>query len=332
MRRILGIRFSALGDVVLSTCLLELLRRREPGAQLWWLTKRAYAPLLAADPRIDHLVVLEPGESLPALVRRLAPVGFDAVYDAHASLRSRALTPWLGAPVTRLQKDGWARWIHLHGGPVLAPLQRRLVDRYASMVEPGTPPPRPRVHPGTQAEEHVDRRWRTRGPVLALAPGAKHQTKRWPAERFVALGRAARERLGAEIRVFGGPNEREIIEAIAEELAVPVWPPDGPLDQLAAALARVRLLVGNDSGLLHLAEAVGTPVVGLYGPTVRAWGYFPLDPRSVAVEVDLPCRPCSKMGENPCRLADRICLTRIDVATVLARVEERWTRDLVARP
>ena len=87
-------------------------------------------------------------------------------------------------------------------------------------------------------------------------------------------------------------------------------------------IAHCRVLVGNDSGLLHLAEAVGTPVVALFGPTVRAWGYFPWREESRILEHELECRPCSKMGEKPCRLPEKICLTRTSVETVRATIEE----------
>jgi ADP-heptose:LPS heptosyltransferase len=95
---------------------------------------------------------------------------------------------------------------------------------------------------------------------------------------------------------------------------------DCPLPDVAGELARCSLLATNDSGLMHLAEAVGTPVVALFGPTVRQWGFFPRLPGSVVVETPLECRPCSRNGKRECHRGDLACLQHIEVDEVLARV------------
>ena len=346
MRRILVIRFGALGDLVLGTVLLAALREAHPRAEIWWVTKERWAPLLRADGRIDRLVVLPEGGSLGGLLAELESVPFDLVLDAHANLRSRALCALLPpTPVRRLEKDGLARWILLRGGPVLPGLRRRLVDRLLDLVPELGPERRgrlrPRIVPGTDALGRAsewtgdERRW------IAVAPGAKHPTKQWPAERFAALcGRLADEGFG--VIVMGGPDEATTIARVVDDArdagppqAVRAWPVDRSLDESAAVLGACDLLVGNDSGLVHLAEAVGTPAVVLFGPTVREWGYFPLDPRSVVVErPEVPCRPCSKVGDRPCHQTQRWCLTRSTVDEVWRRVgqalhgpperEDRW--------
>jgi ADP-heptose:LPS heptosyltransferase len=100
-----------------------------------------------------------------------------------------------------------------------------------------------------------------------------------------------------------------------------------PLPEVAARLAGCAALVTNDSGLLHLAEAVGTPVVALFGPTVRAFGYAPHLPASRLLETDLDCRPCSRNGKRPCRRGDLACLERLDPAVVLAATAPLLRRD-----
>lgn len=94
---------------------------------------------------------------------------------------------------------------------------------------------------------------------------------------------------------------------------------------MAEVLARCRVAVTNDSGLLHLSEAVGTPVVALFGPTVRAFGYFPLLASSLALERELDCRPCSRTGSRPCHRGDLACLDRIPAAEVRDAVAARLT-------
>lgn len=327
VHRTLVIRFGALGDLVLATALLPGLRRQRPSTHVTWVTKEIWAPLLAHDPRIDALITLGPGESLRSLRSRLDDHGFDRVIDAHSNLRSRLLTAQLPpAPTVRLHKDTFARWLLVAGGPQLASLDRRLVDRFRALVPASRPTDRPRIVVGTRPRARASVAMEDDGPWLAVAPGAKHPAKRWPAERFAAVARAHADRHGARVLVLGGPDDRAEMRVV--ESAVPgavVWPADGPLDEVAAALERCALLLANDSGLVHLAEAVGTPVVAVFGPTVRAWGYFPLDPRSRVVEKDVACRPCSKAGERPCRQPETWCLTRSTVDEVTSVVEDAWS-------
>lgn len=323
--RVLVIRFGALGDLVLTTALLPGLQRE--GAEVTWVTKEQWAPLLAHDPRIHRLEVLHPGESLRALARRLEALGIDRVVDAHATLRSRMLTALLPpVPTTRLEKDTVARWLHVAGLPASRVLDRRLVDRVRALVPAAQPNDRPRIPLGTSATARASGLFEG-GRWMAVAPGAKHPTKQWPVERFAAVARAFAAQTGCRVLVLGGPDERTAVQAVCDAVEdARAWPAERPLDEVAAALAHCDLLLGNDSGLVHLAEAVGTPAVAVFGPTVRAWGYFPLDPASRVIEQDVACRPCSKAGERACRQPDTWCLTRSTVEEVLEAVEDVWTR------
>lgn len=319
LQEVLIIRFGALGDLALSTVLLEAWAADERPRRITWVTKRRWASLLEDDPRVDELVALEEGESVRSLARRLHR-GYDLVLDAHANLRSRLLCALVGGATTRrLAKDTLARWIHLHGAPLPRALDRRLIDRYLELLDGADPAARPRIHIPQAALTRA--RPVDATPRVAVAVGAAHPTKLWPIERFAEL--VARLRSSdIAVTVVGGPGEDGLVRAAARGDDVAIWDPRRPLIELAAHLSGCAVLVGNDSGLLHLAEAVGTPVVGLYGPTVRAWGYFPWRERSRVFEHELPCRPCSKMGEKPCRLPERLCLTRTSMEEVHACVEE----------
>ena len=319
MREVLIIRFGALGDLVLATVLLNAARAGAPPVRITWVTKERWGSLLARDPRIDELILLREGETLLSLAGRLKS-HYDLVIDAHANFRSRFLCFLVGAAETRrIRKDSAARWLFLHGAPLPRALERNLIDRYLELVE-GTPEPaRPSVHvePGV-----IDRsRNPEAGTRIAISIGATHETKRWPIERFAALI-AALVAGGQAVSVIGGPGEDELATLAAADSGAELWDPRRPLDELARLLHSCAVLAGNDSGLLHLAEAVGTPVVALFGPTVKAWGYFPWREQSRILEHELDCRPCSKMGEKPCRLPERLCLTRTTVEHVRAAVEE----------
>jgi ADP-heptose:LPS heptosyltransferase len=275
-----------------------------------WVTKDRWASLLAEDPRIDELVTLAEGESIRSLTRRLHP-NYDLVLDAHGNLRSRMITMHVrGTEFRRIRKDTVARWLYRHGAPQPAALERRLVDRYLALVEREPGSFRPSLHVGDVHER--------RG--VAIAVGAAHDAKRWPIEYFSELVRELVD-AGRDVTVIAGPGEEALVEAAIADSGAGAWDARRPLGELARAIAGCEVLAGNDSGLLHVAEAVGTPVVGLFGPTVRAWGYFPWREESQVLEHELECRPCSKMGERPCRLPEKLCLTQTSVASVRASIE-----------
>jgi len=313
VREVLIIRFGALGDLALATVLLNALQTSTPPVRVTWVTKERWGSLLAGDPRIDELVLLREDESLRSLARRLLP-RYDLILDAHANLRSRALCFLVDAPETRrLQKDTVARWLYRHGAPLPRTLERNLMDRYLELLE-GTPDPaRPSVH--VEAGRIARDTGSNTTPRIAVAIGAAHETKRWPIGRFADLV-SRLVRTGHPVTVIGGPGEEQLAALAAAESGAEIWDATRPLGELAAKLYSCAVLAGNDSGLLHLAEAVGTPVVALFGPTVKAWGYFPWREQSLVLEQDLDCRPCSKMGEAPCRLPEKLCLTRTTVEDV----------------
>jgi heptosyltransferase-2 len=169
------------------------------------------------------------------------------------------------------------------------------------------------------ARERLSSRLRSRKGCVAFAPGARWKTKRWPADHFAKLISTVSARDYAPV-LIGGTEDIADNAAIARAVS-----PEEPLDltgslsiiESAAILRECAALVTNDSAPLHLAEAVGTPVVALFGPTVREFGYYPILRRSMALEVDLPCRPCSRNGARSCPYGTEECLTSIEPEAVL---------------
>jgi heptosyltransferase-2 len=351
-QQIVVIRFGALGDLCLAGWSLARLAAA-PGRdrrRVTLVTKARFADLAGRFTGVDAVLPLaEPGRTadlvrLAAGIRALAP---DVVVDAHGVLRSRLLDVLLGRrPHARLRKDTAARLRLLRGRPATAALDRhlraRLDDTFdrAGLLAPdaGTPVAAPLAHLAAGfAGTHLAERAGThpRPPVLGLAPGAQWDPKRWPQEHWVALLELARQaQPDLAIRVFLGPREASWFDGSPLDRALGALGPgveiirDRPLTEVARQLAGCRVLVCNDSGLLHLAEAVGTPVVALFGPTVRAFGYAPSLGGSTLLEtLGLECRPCSRNGKRPCHRGDLACLVRIEPQTVwrAAAAHGPWT-------
>ena len=148
--RILILRFSSLGDVVLASSLLEILRKHQPGARIVLATKAAYAPLFAEDPRIERVEALD-RRGFGDLLRRLEDFEADWILDAHGSLRSRLLCALLPpAKMDRIAKDGWQRLAFVHARLRTRALRLHQLDRYAALV--GAPAAPPRVFPSAAAQ------------------------------------------------------------------------------------------------------------------------------------------------------------------------------------
>lgn len=322
VRHVLVIRFGALGDL----CLLARTLARAGGSggrRVTLVTKGVFAPLLARSAGVDEVVALPDGGpgGLLRLAGRLRHRPWDAVVDAHGVLRSHVLLGLLGRRATaRLAKDTTDRLRLLRGGAPGSRLDRTMGDRFDELLPAITGAGPVAGESATGALPFAGLRPADLSPQgLGLAPGARWNTKRWPADRFAELldmATAARR----PIRVFLGPQEETWWDdsplAAAAGRAGAKLVRRRPLVDIATEMARCAALVTNDSGLLHLAEGVGTPVVALFGPTVRAFGYFPVLPASRVLETYLDCRPCSRNGKRPCHRGDLACLADISAAEV----------------
>jgi lipopolysaccharide heptosyltransferase II len=331
--RILLVRFSSIGDILLTTPLIRALRTRHPGARIDVLTKARFVPLLADNPHLDAVLALADGESMPAVAARLRPADYTHRLDLHGSLRSRQLRLLLPGRWRGYRKHRVARALlvlaHRNVYPSgIPPVPERYFEAAAGLdVRPDGGPPEFALAAAAFAE--VDAFLFASGidpgrGLVALAPGAAHMTKRWPVEHWTDLAAALAAR-GRQIVVVGGPDDVTAATAVAAAAPGAVMAAGQfGLQGTGALLARASALVSGDTGVMHMATGVGTPVVALFGPTVEAFGFFPYRARATVLQRDLPCRPCSRMGGPACPLGHHACLRDIGpgaVASALAAAE-----------
>ncbi len=323
---ILAVRFSSIGDLLLTTPLLRAIRTRHPEARLTVVVRADMAPVLAHNPHVTELVTWQRGSPLRELAARLGARDWTHRLDLHGSLRSLALRRlvgghWTGYPKHRLRRELIIRSRRRFGGS-LAPV----AERYFHAARHLDVSPDGRglefVVPA-EVQRQVDAYLLQGGvgnsrPIIALAIGAAHFTKRWPLGHWTGLATALADR--ADVVVLGGHAEEAAGTALARAAGPHALNAAGrfALDGTAALLRRARAVVVADTGVLHLATAVGTPVVGLYGPTVREFGFFPYHADAQVLEHDLSCRPCSSHGGPTCPLGHHRCLVDLLPAQVLA--------------
>lgn len=315
--KILLVRFSAIGDILLMTPLIRALRKRHPEAGITVVTKAAYAPLLAHNPRVSEVVAWDPATSLAALGKTLRAGGFTHQLDLHGSLRSRALRWHTGGRWTSYPKYRTARTVLIRTKRDLYRDRRPVAERYFDAardldVVPDQGAPECFLSRATQERAQEFLAGRGIGlsrQLIALAPGAAHFTKRWPEHHWTALAQRLVE-AGNDIVVVGGPADREVAERVAASAGAHGSSAAGMFDlpETAALLKRARALVSGDTGVLHLSTAVGVPVVALYGPTVEQFGFFPYHAKAAILQREMECRPCSSHGGPACPLTHHRCM------------------------
>jgi heptosyltransferase-2 len=330
---ILLVPYMWIGDFVRCHTVVRLLNRRFPGHPIDVLTTSMVAPLLDYMPGVRKGIVVDlPRTRLAfgqhrALAKRLRAEGYGRALIMPRTWKS-ALAPALAGVPLRTGFVGEARFglvNDLRFGERRLP---RMVDRCATLALPeGAEAPSQWPLPELKVSASELGAWRERlglaldgHPVVALAPGAVGPSKRWPAAYYAELAqRLAAE--GTRVWVIGGPGEREIAAQIVRSDRGDIRDLTGPdLRNAILALAAASTAVSNDSGLLHVAAALGTAAVGIFGPT-SPWHWAPLNPIAAVIETAsrLPCRPCHK---PVCHLGHHLCMRDISVDQVETAIRQ----------
>ena len=302
-RRILIIKLSSIGDVVHALPVARSLRLGHPDAFLSWAVHRSCAEVVEDNPYLDEIFVVE-DKSLRGILgagTRLAERGFDTAVDLQGLFRTGLLA---------LQSGAWER-IGFTGNQEMRRLfiNRPAVDPRVKQLPPYAylefaraaggaeidPVPQIflRLEHRQEAAELLAPALARGGPIIALNPGARWDTKRWQPERYAAVGDRLVRETGAEIVLIGSSSERPLTDRISAAMSTPPLVLSGQttLKTLAAVLERSALYVGGDTGPMHIAAAMGTPVAAIFGPT---------DPEKTApvgspyriIRSDVPCAPC----------------------------------------
>jgi heptosyltransferase-2 len=327
--RTLVIQTAFLGDVILSTGLLSALAERYGPLDV--VTTPAAAPLLETHPAVSAVVPYDKHgadrgiDGFFRLVRALSARGYARAFLPHRSLRSAMLARLAGIP----ERIGFAgqpgSWSYTRRIPM--PLEGHDAERQLALATEGrrgggAEGQIARVSIGITGEDRdAAGRWLRERSIpdgfVALAPGSIWGTKRWPG--FDALAR----RIEGPVVVIGGPGDAALATRVADAAPGRAHSAAGTLSlrETGALLERARVLVTNDSAPLHLAGAVGTPVVALFGPTVPSFGFGPRGSRDRVVQRDgLACRPCSRHGPQVCPLGHHRCMNDIAVEEVMETV------------
>ena len=319
LKKILVFSFSFIGDAVLSTAVIQPLRKRFPDAHITFLVGPSAFDLLATDPNIDATLVYDNrGEHAGwrerlRLIKTLRADKFDLVINLRDSLTARCI----GAE---------------HWGMARGDSNRHAVIRYLETLQRHNVETTD-AHPHLQLTESeradadhflAEASWTSERLLIGIHPGGNWAYKLWDARNYAQVANTLAKKRNAAILLFAGPNERELQAQVAELMDVPpILVKTGNLRRLAALIAACDVYIGNDTGPMHIAAAVDTPVVALFGSTnhIRSGPYG--DTHTVVQSgIDLGCNPCHP-GRHPggCGAGSCEVIAGITVEQVLATLE-----------
>jgi len=332
VRKILLVRLRSIGDTVLATPSIVALKRFLPNVEVDILVEDWVAPLLDNHPHINRVVVLERGGlgARTRAARELRSARYDVVYNLHGGTTATFLTRATGARHRVGFKTYQYAQLHNHQAP--SPLllwgqqKTHSVEQQLALLGwtgvPVTDRPRTQLAVSPDAAQTIDERLAAAGltdrKIALIHPAAAFPTKQWATENFARVVEFLAER-GYTSVAIAAPHENAILDNLSSEASVGIVTFDLSLPEVTALAARSQLFVGNDSGIAHMAAAVGTPSVVIFGSSnVAHWRPWNRAAAEVVFE-EMPCQPCH--GYFCEKFAQPECILRVPVTRVTAAIE-----------
>ncbi|HTS44108.1 MAG TPA: glycosyltransferase family 9 protein [Puia sp.] len=337
--KFLVIRFSSIGDIVLTTPVVRCLKKQVATAEIHYLTKSNYSPVVSANPYIDKTHYLE--KSLQELIPELKLEDFDYVIDLHNNMRSFKVKEALGKKFFSVNKLNVEKWLYTSFKLNMLP-HIHIVDRYMKTVEPfGVKNDNMGLDYFIGEEDRIkesDIPTSHQAGYIGIVIGAALNTKKYPMQKIKRLC----EMLDHPIILLGGLEDADEGERIAAVDNIKVYNACGKfnLNESADLVRRAKLIITNDTGLMHIAAAFKRPAISLWGNTVPEFGMYPYYgdnflhhyaangsgmtlPYDIFEVRNLRCRPCSKIGYDKCPRGHFKCMEMIEPKTIIEKINQR---------
>ena len=329
--KVLIVRFSSIGDIVLTTPVVRAVKQL--GAEVHYLSKRPFQSLLQPNPHIDKVWAID--KKVGEVKANLQQQDFDYVIDLHNNLRSLQVKWALSAKAYTFDKINWEKWLMVNFKINRLPGQH-IVHRYmvpaarigATYDGQGLDyfiPEKDEVAMGPLLATEAFGGSPAVSPYIAFAIGAAHNTKRMPTDRIIALC----DQLPMPVVLLGGPGEAEegevIAKAVRQQQVVNTCGRFN-LNQSASVVRQAAKVITHDTGMMHIAAAFRKDILSLWGNTIPAFGMYPFYPdgvnKNTTFEVEgLKCRPCSKIGFQQCPKGHFQCMRSIPLEEVVRAAE-----------
>lgn len=329
--KILVVRFSSIGDIVLTTPIVRCIKQQLPHAEIHFLTKTGFRSILCENPYVDQLITIQ--KSIDEVLAQLKLEKYDFLVDLHNNVRTRSLKLKLRVPNATFPKLHLEKWLLVHFKKQMKN-QVHIVDRYFKAVEklnikndhlpcdffiaPSEVIDLTTV--GLEAKRYI-----------TFAIGAQFFTKRMPVSKMVEIVRQLKQ----PVVLLGGEMDIETGEALRNALAdqqIFNFCGKYSLQQSASFVQQSAVLLTHDTGLMHIASAFEVPTVSVWGNTVPALGmypYFPQSPSNFSIHerLEVNCRPCSKIGFQQCPQKHFKCMHLQDASAIATDVNQKGIRN-----
>jgi len=315
-QNILIIRLSSLGDVLLTTPLIRSVKKKYSGITIDFLVKKQYSVVVEKNPYINKVFLLDTADK----DWEIDISKYDLIIDLQNNLRSKKLTRDFTKRIRRFNKHGLDKFLLVNFKCNRLKDLPEIPVRYAETIGEGLPD---NEGPDLFFPDEAVSRVPGDGKTIGLCPGSRHFTKRYPAERFIDAGNLLAKE-GYRIAVFGGKDERTLCADIAGKISNCLdLSNENDLFRTAADMKMCKGIICNDSGLMHVACAVGVPVVTIFGSSVREFGFTPYKSRHILLEnKNLKCRPCSHIGKGKCPKKHFRCMQEISPEEVYKSIKK----------
>ncbi len=327
INKILVIRLSSIGDIILTTPLLRRLEAAYPEAAVDYCTKPPFVSLLSANPRLSKIYTME----------QLPTETYDLVVDLQNNHRSQTIVRSINATQkVRYRKENWKKWLMVQCKLNLYSTTQSVVDRYrAALTQPEVTDDIEgcELYPSAAEKAFAEPYIIAGKKTLALCFGARHFTKRYPSLRFAALLSILCKDDSVRVLLLGGKEDAfqalEILNALPMPYRSQVVNLAGSctLMQTAALLEQCDAVLTNDTGLMHMASAFGQKLFVLFGSSSSAFGFLPYHTPYELFQVEgLPCRPCSHIGRDRCPKGHFRCMNDLSEELIVRRIVEHFQR------
>lgn len=297
IKKILIIRLSSIGDILLTTPLIRSIKKKYPAIQIDFLLREEFIELIQNNPYIGKIYNYQRDKSEnKLLIDSLHINNYDLIIDLQNNFRSGAIVKQFKCPVLKFKKNNLKKFLLVQFKINLLKNADKIPDRYAATAQTELD------EDGLEYYTHLSPnfRFKENENYIGLCHGSKHFTKRWPLEYYIELGKKL-ESEGYKIVLFGSRDEAKSAEEISSHFNNAINLCCDSLSQTAANIKICKSVFANDSGLMHLAAAMKVPVIAFFGSTVKEFGFYPYKAKSIVMEIkDLHCRPCTHIGRASC--------------------------------
>jgi lipopolysaccharide heptosyltransferase II len=323
--KILVIRLSSFGDILLTTPIFRAIKQNNPNCQIDFLCKESFAPILKFNPNISSHYNLNPENDISDVISLLQTEEYNLVVDLQNNIRSKQICSKLNKPVIKYGKPNLKKFLLVNFKWNLYKRIDSVVELYAKNIS--------NISLDNEGLEFYNKYGQvvkeiTHKKVVGICPGSRHFTKMWPKEHFIELCDLL-SGYDYEIKLLGGKSDKQICDDIKKASPKVVNEcSDDDIFATAESMKECKIVVCNDSGLMHFASALKVPLIAFFGSTVREFGFYPYNCENFIFSVEnLKCRPCTHIGKSKCPKDHFKCMLDIKPLIVFEKIKQMLSNE-----